>query len=215
MVDLYSTLGIDKKASKEEIRKAYRKKARAVHPDTGGSPEKFALVKRAHDILTDEERRRKYDTTGDESEAKVNNEQSDVVNCLVFALETVLGKIESKGADPTQYDVVNDMRIFLGDEIEKINTMLSQLAQVKKRIEKLLGRFKTKRDFNYLENAVKQKLSECNARIEESERRKIPMDTARTWLKDYSFEHTPPQQKQYTSTDYSSLQAMMHGAMGV
>lgn len=64
MVDLYAVLGVSKKAEQEEIRSAYKKLAKEHHPDKGGDPEKFKEIQQAHEILSDEEKRRMYDMTG-------------------------------------------------------------------------------------------------------------------------------------------------------
>lgn len=64
MSSLYDVLGLEKGASVEEIRKAYKEQAKLKHPDRGGDPEEFKKVQEAHEILTDEQRRRMYDMTG-------------------------------------------------------------------------------------------------------------------------------------------------------
>lgn len=64
MEDLYSELGISRGAPTAEIRDAYKKAARQHHPDKGGDPEKFKRIQRAHEILTDDDKRRVYDLTG-------------------------------------------------------------------------------------------------------------------------------------------------------
>lgn len=63
---LYKTLGIKKGASQSEIKKAYRKLARQYHPDKGGDPEKFKEVTKAHEILSDPDKRETYDKYGEE-----------------------------------------------------------------------------------------------------------------------------------------------------
>lgn len=66
--DLYALLGVSKDASAEEIKRAYRKLARALHPDTNSDPtaeEQFKKVSVAYEILSDPERRLSYDTYGD------------------------------------------------------------------------------------------------------------------------------------------------------
>src|SRR6201991_5129517 len=62
--DYYKTLGGDKKASQDEIKKAYRKLARKDHPDTNkeaGAEERFKEISEAYDVLGDPEKRKKYD----------------------------------------------------------------------------------------------------------------------------------------------------------
>ena len=65
--DYYKTLGVDKKASPEEIKKAYRKLARQYHPDTNkdaGAEARFKQISEAYDVLGDPEKRKRYDRGG-------------------------------------------------------------------------------------------------------------------------------------------------------
>jgi molecular chaperone DnaJ len=64
--DYYKTLGVDKKASAEEIKKAYRKLARRYHPDRNAgdkaAEERFKEISQAYDVLGDPEKRKQYDS---------------------------------------------------------------------------------------------------------------------------------------------------------
>jgi molecular chaperone DnaJ len=70
LADHYETLGVQRNASSEEIKKAYRKLARELHPDVNPSEqaqEKFKSVTHAYEVLGDEQSRRNYDSGGSEA----------------------------------------------------------------------------------------------------------------------------------------------------
>ena len=63
--DYYNILGVDKKASQDDIKKAFRKLAHKYHPDkSGGDEAKFKEVSEAYAVLGDEKKRREYDAYG-------------------------------------------------------------------------------------------------------------------------------------------------------
>lgn len=62
--DYYEVLGVDKKASKDEIKKAFRRLAHKHHPDKGGDEAKFKEVNEAYSVLSNDKKRAEYDTYG-------------------------------------------------------------------------------------------------------------------------------------------------------
>ena len=73
--DYYEILGVDKKASSAEIKKAYRKLVKKYHPDVNkesGAEEKFKEIQEAYETLSDESKRSAYDQYGHAGTAGFN-----------------------------------------------------------------------------------------------------------------------------------------------
>src|ERR1700754_3266787 len=67
-IDYYKILGVDKNASQDDIKKAYRKLARKHHPDLNPNDKeahkRFQQINEANEVLSDPEKRKKYDQYG-------------------------------------------------------------------------------------------------------------------------------------------------------
>ncbi len=70
MADHYQTLGVERDATQEDIKRAYRKMAHKHHPDKeGGDEEQFKVINEAYQVIGDEQKRKQYDQFGDSFEA--------------------------------------------------------------------------------------------------------------------------------------------------
>jgi curved DNA-binding protein len=81
--DYYQILGVDKKASADDIKKAYRKLALKWHPDKNpnnkaASEEKFKKISEAYAVLSDTEKRQQYDNFGSSDQYRQHYSQEDI-----------------------------------------------------------------------------------------------------------------------------------------
>src|SRR5689334_22550734 len=103
MADYYKILGISKKATEDDIKKAYRKLAMENHPDRNpGNKEaetKFKEVTEAYRVLSDKKKREEYDNLGHEN----------------FKRSTQNGGASSQGFDFSSGDIFSNLGDIFGD----------------------------------------------------------------------------------------------------
>jgi DnaJ-class molecular chaperone len=133
MSDLYNTLGIDKSATSEEIKKAYQKLAKKNHPDSPERDEdRWEEVSKAYEILNDPGKRRIYDETG------IHNSDHDELVASTVAALFIRFFDPSRGGNPItsavqhieRENAANADKIKLAKvSIVGINSMLKRLSR--------------------------------------------------------------------------------------
>lgn len=127
-MDHYEVLEVERTATKDQIKRAYRKKAKAAHPDAGGDSEEFKLISLAHDILTDEEMRGRYD----------RGESLDKKPQLTQIVEGLAMEAFQNGTNPMSY-----MRAKARKEISGIKASMEQNDITRKKLEAKLEKLKS------------------------------------------------------------------------
>ncbi|MDE2426236.1 MAG: J domain-containing protein [Elusimicrobia bacterium] len=140
MTDLYDLLGVSKDADSSDVRRAYRRAAKSVHPDVGGSEEQFALLKTACDVLTDTSRRRRYDRTGSYEGTEPDNSRGMAMSLVSRAMDGALADICKQGRRPTEVDFVAAVRVKMAERTAEIKNQLSQNDAGSSVLTDLLGR---------------------------------------------------------------------------
>ena len=136
MIDLYQLLGIKRGATWDEVRKAYRRKAKTSHPDSGGSVEQFSALATAHEVLSDARRREKYDVTGEIEPAQPNN--VDVSAIEVIAQK--LGLIIHAEHDVTSLDIDALLDRAIRDDIASRKSNIADQKRAIDRVARLRAR---------------------------------------------------------------------------
>ena len=140
MIDLYQELGVKRTAAASAIRAAYRKRAKRAHPDAGGTQEGFRRLRLAHDVLTDAEKRARYDATGAVDEGTADNARA----ALLQYLSSVLTRVVTGVPNPARIDVVGAMRDIVNKEIEEIEKHRGEAQKRIARLREAAGRLRVR-----------------------------------------------------------------------
>jgi curved DNA-binding protein CbpA len=165
MTDLYAALDLDRDATPEDVRAAYRHAAKTAHPDAGGDPRRWHVVQRAHAVLSDPERRATYDRTGDDADPVPDTPLARAVPLVSWALDQVM----DKEPDLVRIDVVARIRAVLSERERQAH---QHMARAEARAAALAGirdRFVTDGDSNVMASMIASRLdglAEVRARTE-------------------------------------------------
>jgi curved DNA-binding protein CbpA len=196
---LYDKLGVSPNASQEEIKKAFRSKAKTNHPDHhNGDAEKeeeFKEMSAAYNVLSNLESRKKYDETGEENPKKYN----PVIEMLAFLFQEVR---RHAGFSVLYIDIIKQMKE--GAEVieQQARKNAKELRQQNMKINKLAKLLKHKTDGPSVLHMIltsekrNNKIAMCGLRKDMLTVRKVQII-----LEDYSFKpekqdmSTPPLQR--------------------
>lgn len=193
IADLYETLGVARDAPPEAIRKAYRSRAKKAHPDTGGSEADFALIRLAHDCLSDAKRRKRYDETGQAEETAPDTKEAQALNLVMGVIGQVLDAIERAGHDASMVDVLGHAKADVSKNIEAQKQNIAQARISAAKLRAVAKRFHAKGD---KPNRIGAML-EANAVAQEQQAAqqvavKETMELALEILGDHAFDWTAP-----------------------
>ncbi len=160
MNNLYDSLGVPKDASADAIRAAYRKKAQAHHPDKGGDVAKFQAIQTAYDVLSDDDRRARYDTTGDTEQGPSIEGQARMY------VATLLNAVMQGQADVRTTDILAVMRNQLAIDRSRVEAEKVRLGGFVSRRQEAMKRVTQGVLSDMLDAEIKRlegMVSQCNA----------------------------------------------------
>lgn len=142
----YETLGVETDATQEDIKKAYRQKAKELHPDKNdGDDRGFVALNRANEVLSDDEKRKRYDETGEDG---TDNDHRQVMAILTnFSLIFLDHTKDVKKQSLTDFvrerineaiQLATDLMENIKSDISKTNDVLSRLKLAKTTEEDVL-----------------------------------------------------------------------------
>ena len=153
----YEVLQVGTKATLKDIKAAYRKLSKDHHPDKeGGESEKFREVKFAFDVLSNPERRARYDTTGRTDESPVTPQRVQI-----FVDQTMRPVIESQRPDGSSddpcWDNIRDKIILsIAASRAPLKNARFQLQRHLERTVRMIERFRPKQEFDPVGDALRR-----------------------------------------------------------
>lgn len=147
-INPYETLGLDSDATDKEIKRAYYMKAKEHHPDVGGDPKKFAIIKLSYDTLKDKDQRKYFDDNGCIKDDPTNTDYDTAIAALKQLFITTV-----TGFDPDDMiytDIIGMMKKQVTNDIKKLDDNIVNIRLSEKNIRKLIKATekKLKRDGN-------------------------------------------------------------------
>lgn len=180
----YDTLGVASDASPDEIKQAYRRLAMKAHPDRGGSEEAFLPIQAAYEVLSDPERRDRYDRTGEDEtgsqfDQRVRDKIIELFNGMLQQEHDVFG------------DAISQMQDMIDRKIGTIENGRTKLEHVIKRLEKRRSRIVNRSgDDNLYTMLVDNLLTQHRATITQMNAEVEILQSAHTLL--YEYEDVEP-----------------------
>lgn len=151
--DLYEALGVGRKATKADIKKAYRRKAKRAHPDAGGDEDGFKTLALAYRTLSDDGRRERYDRTGDTS-----NPEDKAFRMAAELLVQVVGQCDVEGED-----VVAEAKKWVAGKLADIRQTAERERKQAARFAKAAKRLTVKGDGpNKLSLVLEEGAAQCD-----------------------------------------------------
>lgn len=201
-MSLYEDLGLPKGASRDQIKKAFRKKAMRAHPDRpGGNAEEFRKIERAYSVLYDPLRRERYDQDGREDAAPEQNQD------LIMLAQLLMAVIEN-----APVETVNVLSAVADHVRAKQNEIRQSVKNLRKQAAKFVRaakRLSRKTDGpNILVQMLESRISQAESDAERAESHLETGEHILKLLSEYSYKTDP--QKYQPSAPFMSLQDMMN-----
>ena len=190
--ELYDLLGVGKEATAADIKKAYRRKAKSEHPDAGGSSEKFTELTLAYECLSDDDKRDRYDRTGEIGGSSLDQELNQALSIATGAINAVMQEIARRGLKLENFDVLGDAVRTIEAQIEATKDAIKQHQLEGAKLERLSLKFKAKKGKTNRFGPIL--LAQAKDRFRQAEvnmQTNVRLQKAVTILDDHNFEWTP------------------------
>lgn len=205
MTNLYDTLGVLPDATPEDIKAAYRARAKQHHPDAGGDAERFGEIQRAYDVLSDEAKRDRYDKTGSTDTMDRGARIEAMARERFGAM--LIDSIQNSESPSFGHNWIAGAKGQVQADRRRIEAERSSLTGKRAAAENLAKRFLPKTARNIPGDVLSHVKREIDRMLEQAGERLEVLDRLEVLLAEYDFEADPPpaQGSTFTRQDLSDL----------
>lgn len=213
--DLYDVLEVNKDATQEDIKKAYRRKAAKSHPDVGGDSEEFKVLTTAFEVLSDSTRRKQYDETG-HTERPSTTEPEDI---LIMFFNQVVEDLLASEQLAEHVDLVGETRSKIKNRILQSSKIKRQGLKALAKVKVILKRLSTDNEDDVLVATLKSREATYERKLKDCDREKTNLQAALELLDSYSYtkDKKPESTSQFMShykMHWGSYSENLFGAQG-
>jgi len=189
----YKTLNVPTNATQDEIKKAYKNKAKKSHPDVGGDENEFKEISSAYALLADPKKREYYDQYGDEPQS-----QDSTLNKATRLINTLIDQMLQKHTpeEVLKQDFIKEMKNAITDNKNKLkqevanqNTMMERLSKMIEIFEEKLSHEGKNIKINIFITNVEEKKNYVMRNLKDLDDQEKVLDKSLEILSDYNFDY--------------------------
>lgn len=195
----YDVLGVATDATLKQIKSAYRKLSAQHHPDKeGGDREKFEEVKLAYDVLSNPERRSRYDKTGRVDVSPITPERVQIF--IDQTMSTVVQSMRPDGSsdDPVWDNIRDKIVLSITASLVPLKQQKNILEKQLRRTEQLLKRFKPKQEADPVGDALRKEKKRIEGELNHNQDATELANEAARVVQTYDYDVGPGPEGQYS-----------------
>jgi curved DNA-binding protein CbpA len=186
-MDLYEILGVGKDASIDDIKRAYRQKSKETHSDLGGSDEQFKRVNVAYQILSNPEKRTRYDS-GEDAEQILKGGEEEVHQIL---RDLFLQIVTESNVSVEQFDIHKAIVLHIRETQNTLRINIKKLQSQVDKLTKASSRMTAKGGDNLFARAARVQISILESKMGSAKHALSVGDRALKILENYDYKTDP------------------------
>ncbi|MCK4782152.1 MAG: J domain-containing protein [Desulfobacteraceae bacterium] len=215
-MDLYGELCLGRGATEHMIKENYRKMAKQYHPDKAGDnfdKEKWAKILHAYDILSDQEKRKIYDETGDDQSKHQKSLEDIAVDILIEGIDAAANHVINRSEH--NFDLVESIKNHIAKKRDGTESDIKNMAKALRELWLFRRKFiRAEGRTAILISVVKGKIGSIRAQKKQAERFLDVLAKASELMIFVEFDYTPEEIDQFLGVGRASASNQMFHQFG-